>query len=100
MPIFSQYNSYFGTSMPIISQSEKLLYVLKHPAGLFSWTISISVFVGHPPSLKKVREGVGYRENVIIRSPPNARGPLMTLKNELKGFLRIFIFIWIFKVMY
>ena len=34
MPPISQYNSYYWTSMPIISQSEKLLYVLKHPAGL------------------------------------------------------------------
>ena len=41
-----------------------------------------------------------YSGNVIIRSHPNARGPLMTLKNELKGFKRIFIFLRVFKVMY
>ena len=34
MPIMSHYNSYYWTSMPILSQSEKLLYVLSHPAGL------------------------------------------------------------------
>ena len=32
----SHYNSYYWTSMPILSQSEKLLYVLSHPAGLLS----------------------------------------------------------------
>ena len=36
MPILSHYNSYYWTSMPILSQSEKLLYVLSHPAGLLS----------------------------------------------------------------
>ena len=35
MPILSQSKSYYWTSMPILSQSEKLLYVLSHPAGFF-----------------------------------------------------------------
>ena len=36
MPILSHYNSYYWTSMPTLSQSEKLLYVLSHPARLLS----------------------------------------------------------------
>ena len=36
MHIISQSNAYYWTSMPILSQSEKLLYVLSHPAGLLS----------------------------------------------------------------
>ena len=51
MPPISRYNSYYWTSMPILRQSEKLLYVLSHPAGLLSrknydfwkfWTCSFS----------------------------------------------------------
>ena len=35
MPILNHYNSYYSTSMPILNESEKLPYVLSHPAGLF-----------------------------------------------------------------
>ena len=50
MAIFNPYKSYYWTSMPILSQSEKLFYVWSHPAGLLSrknddfWNFKISPF--------------------------------------------------------
>ena len=59
--------------------------------------------VGHLGAAAVLRGAQGhcvrdYSGNVIIRSHPNARGPLMTLKNELNRFERIFTFFIVFKV--